>query len=71
MAGANEGIYDWQAMRDEIFISDRFKTLIQIPRFIFTLTPADWLKRIHPQDKAQYRRAIRAHFQGETECFHL
>ena len=34
------------------------------------LAPSDdWLKRIHPDDLSGYRRALIAHFKGETPRF--
>ena len=71
MAGANEGMYDWQSELDEIFLSERFKALIQIPGYIFTLKPHEWMKRIHPDDKRIYQRTLGSHFRGETEFFSL
>jgi PAS domain S-box-containing protein len=64
-----EGIYDWNIKLNSLFVSPR---LMEIFGFEGSgLTSGDWNRRVHPDDKANYRTALRDCFKKSTsklEC---
>ncbi|HXN70294.1 MAG TPA: PAS domain-containing protein, partial [Bradyrhizobium sp.] len=68
MSAINEGVYDWDVTRDEIFYSPNVMEVLGFTGVEMS-TPKDWIKRIHPEDLATYQAAWAAHFRGETRRF--
>jgi PAS domain S-box-containing protein len=69
MKGSNEGLWDWDVARGEVYLSPRVREIANLD-FMPTRIPAGrWLTFIHPDDIATYRAAVRAHFRGQTEFF--
>jgi PAS domain S-box-containing protein len=64
-----EGIYDWNIEQNSLFASPR---LMEIFGFEGSgLTSEDWSRRVHPDDKENYRAALRDCFKKSTsklEC---
>jgi PAS domain S-box-containing protein len=64
-----EGIYDWNIKLNSLFVSSR---LMEIFGFEGSgLTSEDWNGRVHPDDKENYRTALRDCFKKSTsklEC---
>ena len=67
MSAINEGVYDWDVARDEIFYSPNVREVLGFSEEM--RTPSDWIQRIHPEDLPAYRAATAAHFRGETRRF--
>src|SRR5262249_39721099 len=67
MLAINEGVYDWDVKNGTIFYSDSVYRALGVPKSM--KTPLDWRDRVHPEDRASYDAAIKAHFKGETERF--
>jgi PAS domain S-box-containing protein len=67
MRGSNEGLWDWDAQKDLLHISPRFKELAGLTTEAITIRPDDWMANLHPDDVERYRRDIRSHLRGETE----
>ena len=66
---AAEGIYDWDVVHGELYVSPRLNEIFGFRQG--QLRSTEWYKRVHPDDAACYRSAVRAHFKGETsrlEC---
>ena len=61
---ATAGIYEWDLERNALFLSERARAFFSFPTE--PLTPADWNRRIHPDDYEAYRRAIVEHFKGRA-----
>jgi PAS domain S-box-containing protein len=68
MSAINEGVYDWDVARDEIFYSPNVREVMGFTEEELR-TPKDWIQRIHPEDLPAYRAAWAAHFRGETRRF--
>jgi PAS domain S-box-containing protein len=68
MSAINEGIYDWDVVRDEIFYSPNVRQVLGFTEEHMR-TPRDWIERIHPEDLPAFRAAWAAHFRGETSRF--
>jgi len=69
MKGANEGLWDWNARTNEIYLSDRARELAGLEADGASITPAAWFARIHPEDAELYRRPLVAHLRGDTPFY--
>jgi PAS domain S-box-containing protein len=73
MEGANEGFWDWHIAADQLYISQKMKTLTgHSPDSEFT-TRSAWIAQtvVHPDDVGRRDGALRDHFEGLTphyEC---
>jgi PAS domain S-box-containing protein len=67
MESINEGVYDWDIETDEVNYSPALRRMIGLSAEV--TTSAEWYERIHPDDLQMYRRALIAHFKGETQRF--
>lgn len=67
--GANDGLWDWDLVRDEIYLSPRWRTLVGLPAIEATVTPKAWLGRIHPEDRPRLEANLADHLGGLSEHF--
>ncbi len=68
MAGTNEGMWDWDIPGDRLYASPRMQMLMGF--FDSRPTrPAQWVTRIHPDDREPYRAALIEHLKGRTDSF--
>jgi PAS domain S-box-containing protein len=67
--GANDGLWDWDLMRDEVYYSDRWKEMLGLSYDEINSSPYEWLKRIHPQDRGNLRSQLRMHCEEHTPLF--
>jgi diguanylate cyclase (GGDEF)-like protein/PAS domain S-box-containing protein len=65
--GTGDGLFDWDLRTDRVWLSDSFLALVGDPAA--TGLPADWLERIHTQDREAFQAALRAHLDGQTPAF--
>jgi len=71
--GANDGLWDWDLEKDEVFFSPRWKEILGYHDGEIGNQPAEWLARVHPEDRAPLESATAAHLSGESpqlECAH-
>ena len=66
VAGARDGVWDWNLDRGEIYFSPRWFELLQL-RPEARPTPATWLDRVHDDDLAGLKQALDLHLSGETQ----
>ena len=71
MRGTNEGLWDWNPLTQELFLSARLMTLMDEPADAVRTTGEAWLVRVHPDDRALYRERMVAHLKGESTHFEL
>lgn len=64
LQGANDGIWDWDLGTDLVFRSDRWKAMLGYGPDELGPAPAEWLDRIHPQDRECVRAALDLHLGG-------
>jgi PAS domain S-box-containing protein len=69
MEGANEGLWDWNLVKDEIYVSPNIEELLGLRTEDRRTTLAGWLERIHPDDIERQREAEGAHIEGESEFY--
>jgi diguanylate cyclase (GGDEF)-like protein/PAS domain S-box-containing protein len=73
MSGANAGLWDWDLDSELVYFSARFKSILGYGQDEIGSSPADWLKRVHPEDARALDAALAAHLAGLTpqlECEH-
>jgi PAS domain S-box-containing protein len=63
-----EGIYDWDIERNVLWVSPRLIQIFSLEGL--ELAAADWNSRVHPEDFAEYRNALRDCFKGVTKRLH-
>jgi diguanylate cyclase (GGDEF)-like protein/PAS domain S-box-containing protein len=68
-AGANDGLWDWDLTRGEIYFSPRWHEMLGLAPAGEKTVPESWLRRIHPDDLASFTAALQAHITGETAHF--
>jgi diguanylate cyclase (GGDEF)-like protein/PAS domain S-box-containing protein len=67
--GTNEGLWDWNLKTEEIFLSERWKSMLGFqPREIGS-NPEEWFLRVHPEDRDRLKAEIEAHLKGQTDSF--
>lgn len=64
----SEGLYDWDIASGHLQVSTRLNALFNFREG--ELTASDWAARVHPDDMALYRAALRAHFTDKTSVLH-
>ncbi len=69
MKGANDGLWDWDLGKNEIYISPLIQTLLGLQSSDLETTPAEWESRIHPDDLESYHQSLQEHRRGETEFY--
>lgn len=68
--GANDGLWDWDLVGEEIYYSPRWLEILGIvPGEDSVFTRNYWLSRIHPGDYAEVAEQLGAHLSGATEHF--
>jgi len=67
--GANDGLWDWDLVTDEIHFSERWKSMLGFEESELRNEKASWFDRIHSDDRKQLEDQIRIHLSGETPHF--
>ncbi|MEQ1503641.1 MAG: EAL domain-containing protein [Myxococcota bacterium] len=67
-AGANDGLWDWDLMTDELYLSDRWWAMLGLPP-VRTGRPSDWFDRVHVDDAERVREEVARHLAGSTSHF--
>lgn len=67
--GANDGVWDWDIHNEEVFYSDRSKTMLGYSSQEISHTTREWLSRIHPQDRKQVLVRVTQHLCAKTDFF--
>ena len=67
LEGVNDGIWDWDLTKDEVYWNDRLLEIIGLPRSQFGSTMEALYTRLHPEDKDGIIRAIGAHLEEEID----
>ncbi|UUY02589.1 EAL domain-containing protein [Svornostia abyssi] len=67
--GANDGLWDWDLERDELYVSSRWASMIGYDEEELGSSPSEWLDRIHPDDRKRVRSDFDRHLAGEIPHF--
>lgn len=71
--GANDGLWDWDLVRGEVYFSPRWKAMLGYEDAAVGTRPGDWLQRVHPDDLPRLQHALDEHVKGGLpyfECEH-
>ncbi|MDG9784779.1 putative bifunctional diguanylate cyclase/phosphodiesterase [Metapseudomonas otitidis] len=66
LRGAHDGIWDWDLAHDRLYVSERWASMLGLPRDALGETSAAWFARVHPDDLPALRQAIDAHLRGDA-----
>ncbi len=67
--GAKDGIWDWNLITNEIYLSPRWKSMLGYEDDEIFNSPREWFSRVHTEDIERLRLDISAHVKGVTEHF--
>ncbi len=66
MAGANDGLWDWNLKNNTVHYSPRWKALLGHAEDEIGSSPDEWLNRVHPEDIGRLQSSVAAHVEGIT-----
>lgn len=69
MEGNRDGVWDWNAVTDEVFFSTRWKEMLGCEEHEIAHELSEWDKRIHPDDKDSVYADLNAHLDGKTPYY--
>lgn len=69
LTGSDLGVWDWNAVTDEVFFSDRWKSMLGYAPDEIGGTLSEWSSRVHPEDLPDALAAIQAHFDRKTPYY--
>jgi diguanylate cyclase (GGDEF)-like protein/PAS domain S-box-containing protein len=73
VSGANDGLWDWNLITDEVYWSPRWKALVGHQTTEISATLGEWLSRVHEEDLPRVRDALDTHLaagSGHYESEH-
>lgn len=62
--GSNDGLWDWDLVRNEVFFSARWKAMLGYADHEIGHSPSEWLKRIHTEDIPKFEQAFLSRADG-------
>lgn len=69
LEGAEEGVWDWNLQTDEVFYSERLKSMLGYNEKEFGTSLDEWKKRVHPDDLESTLKILNDYFDGKTEYY--
>ncbi|HEY0837933.1 MAG TPA: ATP-binding protein [Azospirillum sp.] len=69
MRGPNDGLWDWNPVTKALFLSARLLSIIGFDSDTLHTSTHEWLKIVHPDDRAAYEAKVAEHLKGLTEHF--
>jgi diguanylate cyclase (GGDEF)-like protein/PAS domain S-box-containing protein len=66
LAGANDGLWDWDVAGDTVFYSPRWKSMLGYREHEVGATRGEWLGRVHADDRAPLTQALDAYVLATT-----
>jgi len=62
--GSNDGLWDWDLLSNKIYYSARWKQTLGHAEAEVGDDPEEWLRRVHPEDRARLEARIQSHLAG-------
>jgi diguanylate cyclase (GGDEF)-like protein len=56
--GAGNIVWDWDVIRDNIFISEEISGILNMPQNSLTGSPQKWLSSLHPADRDRFKTTL-------------
>jgi len=69
VAGAKDGIWDWDVSTQEVYYSPRWKAMLGYAEDEIRSQIEEWHSRIHPDDRVRIQEELAAHFRGDVPNF--
>ncbi|MDV7339327.1 NahK/ErcS family hybrid sensor histidine kinase/response regulator [Terasakiella sp. A23] len=69
MEGPNEGLWDWNPVTKQLYISPRLMETLGHRNKGHMTTTHEWLEWVHPDDKAGYENKVTEHLKGLSDYF--
>ncbi len=69
MEGNRDGVWDWNAVTNEVFFSRRWKEMLGFNEDEISNQLSEWDKRVHPDDKEEVYADLNAHLNGEVPYY--
>ena len=69
VAGANDGIWDWDFPANCVFYSTRWKSMLGLSEDEVSTSSDEWFNRIHPDDVERVKADLDMHLTGRSELF--
>ena len=69
LRGSNDGLWDWNALTGEVYISARWKQMLGYADNEIPNLSEEWERRVHPDDLARVKTDIAAHLARETPYY--
>ncbi len=66
LKGANEGLWDWDLISNEVYFSDRWKSMLGYQPDEFKNSFEEWQIRLHPEDSTRALNDVQNHLKGNT-----
>ncbi len=67
--GANEALWEWETGNAEIYVSQRFHEIANLPAEQKGLDMEQWLNLVHTEDRERVKRAMVQHLKEECDYF--
>ncbi|MFA5073347.1 MAG: EAL domain-containing protein [Nitrospirota bacterium] len=62
--GTRDGLWDWDIAGKQLYVSERWKSMLGYSDSEIRNTPEEWLNRVHPDDRPELESKIAAYLQG-------
>ncbi len=69
--GANDGLWDWNMITNEVFMSEPWKRMLGYTNEEITESPFAWENLLHPDDQAQAVEAFYGYIKGESTEYNV
>lgn len=71
LEGSRDGVWDWNVKTNEVFFSQRWKTMLGFAEDELANRFDEWINRVHPDDLDRTLDAIQRHLRGETPDYQI
>ena len=69
VSGANDGIWDWNPQTNDVFFSERWKSMLGYRGDEIGNRVDEWISRMHPDDLEHTMEELQRHLRGETDFY--
>jgi PAS domain S-box-containing protein len=69
LEGSGDGIWDWNAITNEVFFSSQWKTMLGYEDHEIENVLHEWDTRLHPDDRDEAYKDLNNHLNGETDIY--
>ncbi|HVN05051.1 MAG TPA: EAL domain-containing protein [Bryobacteraceae bacterium] len=66
--GTNDGLWDWDLENQRVYYSPRWKAMLGYQEAELSDSPAEWLSRVHKDDRTLLEAELAAHWASNSEC---